>query len=76
MRSTPGWSDTEREKRKREPDGGSTEWASHYLNSLQILNAKGIYIYCFENRDMMAINQLEERKAEVSVTVHAMGQVK
>lgn len=36
----------------------------------------GIYIYCFENSDMMAINQLEERQAEESVTVHAMGQVK
>jgi len=40
MRSTPGWSDTEREKRKREPDGGPTEWASHYLNSLQIADQK------------------------------------
>ncbi len=35
-----------------------------------------IYIYCFENSDMMAINQLEERQAEKRVTVHTMGQVK
>lgn len=28
-------------ERERKPDEGPTEWASHYLNSLQILNAKG-----------------------------------
>ncbi len=54
-----------REQRKTEPNGGPTEWASH-----------SIYIYCFENSDMMAINQLGKRQAKKSTTVHAMGQVK
>lgn len=33
-------------------------------------------VNCFENSDIMAINQQEETQAEKSVTVHAMGQVK
>lgn len=35
------WMERYREREKRKPDEGPTEWASHYLNSLQILNARG-----------------------------------
>lgn len=68
----------ERERERRESqmkdllNGLLTIW----IHCRSWMQRVGIYIYCFENSDMMAINQLEERQAEESVTVHAMGQVK
>lgn len=63
----------QREREKRKPDEGPTE--SEFTADSEC-KGWGIYIYCIENSDMMAINQIEERQAEESVTVHAMGQVK